>query len=63
MQAQAILCDYSSFMHYIFTQILRYSHAVLDCANTEAHVLHFQACCCRKATSRSQRLFSSLPNH
>ncbi|KRY99536.1 hypothetical protein T11_1483 [Trichinella zimbabwensis] len=29
-------------MHYVFTQILRYSHAVLDCASLGAHVLHFQ---------------------
>ncbi|KRZ15168.1 hypothetical protein T11_9344 [Trichinella zimbabwensis] len=31
-------CDYSSFMHYVFTQILRYSHAVLDCASMKAEV-------------------------
>ncbi|KRZ73757.1 hypothetical protein T10_9046, partial [Trichinella papuae] len=34
----------SSFMHYVFTQILRYSHAVLNCASMKAHVLHFQTC-------------------
>ncbi|KRZ18350.1 hypothetical protein T11_8635, partial [Trichinella zimbabwensis] len=27
-----------SFMHYVFTQILRYSHAVLDCASLKAEV-------------------------
>ncbi|KRZ69681.1 Diacylglycerol kinase epsilon [Trichinella papuae] len=27
-----------SFMHYVFTQILRYSHAVLDCASMKAEV-------------------------
>ncbi|KRZ67554.1 hypothetical protein T10_1919 [Trichinella papuae] len=30
-------CDYSSsFRHYVFTQILRCSHAVLDCASMKA---------------------------
>ncbi|KRZ07943.1 ATP-binding cassette sub-family A member 1, partial [Trichinella zimbabwensis] len=32
------------FMHYVFTQILRYSYAVLDCASMKAHILHFQTC-------------------
>ncbi|KRZ04240.1 hypothetical protein T11_14493 [Trichinella zimbabwensis] len=36
--------DSSNFMHYVFTQILRYSYAVLDCASMKAHVLHFQTC-------------------
>ncbi|XP_003372104.1 hypothetical protein Tsp_11136 [Trichinella spiralis] len=34
-------CAYSSFMHYVFTKILRYFHAVLDCASMKADVLHF----------------------
>ncbi|KRY17247.1 hypothetical protein T12_6102 [Trichinella patagoniensis] len=34
-------CAYSSFMHYVFTQILRYFHAVLDCGSMKADVLHF----------------------
>ncbi|KRZ78639.1 hypothetical protein T10_12732 [Trichinella papuae] len=33
--------DFSSFMHYVFTQILRYSHAVLDCASIKADILLF----------------------
>ncbi|KRX72048.1 hypothetical protein T06_13081, partial [Trichinella sp. T6] len=37
-------CDYSSFMHYVFTKILRYSYAVLDCASIKANVLHVQKC-------------------
>ncbi|KRZ15124.1 Diacylglycerol kinase epsilon, partial [Trichinella zimbabwensis] len=32
------LSHYSSFMYYVFTQILRYSHAVLDCASMKAEV-------------------------
>ncbi|KRY31034.1 hypothetical protein T01_12519 [Trichinella spiralis] len=32
------------FMHYVFTQILRYSHAVLDHASMKAEILHFQTC-------------------
>ncbi|KRY39466.1 hypothetical protein T01_12672 [Trichinella spiralis] len=31
-------------MHYVFTQILRYFHAVLDCASMKADILHFQTC-------------------
>ncbi|KRZ77210.1 hypothetical protein T10_12240 [Trichinella papuae] len=32
-------CDYSSsFRHYVFTRILRYSHAVLDCVSLKAEV-------------------------
>ncbi|KRZ68939.1 hypothetical protein T10_3712 [Trichinella papuae] len=34
-------CDYSSFIHYVFTEILRYSHAVLDCASFKAEVWTF----------------------
>ncbi|KRZ80681.1 hypothetical protein T10_292 [Trichinella papuae] len=30
-----------NFMHYVFTQILRYSHAVLDCASLKAEVWTF----------------------
>ncbi|KRX22794.1 hypothetical protein T07_10189, partial [Trichinella nelsoni] len=38
-------CNYSIyFMHYVFTQIFRYSHAVLDCASIKAEILHFQTC-------------------
>ncbi|KRZ73305.1 hypothetical protein T10_12931 [Trichinella papuae] len=38
-------CDYSSsFRHYVFTQILHCSHAVLDCASMKADILHFQTC-------------------
>ncbi|KRZ11517.1 hypothetical protein T11_7172 [Trichinella zimbabwensis] len=33
---------HGSFMYYVFTQILRYSHAVLDCASIKADILHFQ---------------------
>ncbi|XP_003376543.1 glutamate synthase [Trichinella spiralis] len=33
-----------SFMHYVFTQILCYSHAVLDHASMKAEILHFQTC-------------------
>ncbi|KRZ09053.1 hypothetical protein T11_12160 [Trichinella zimbabwensis] len=29
---------YIYFMHYVFTQILRYSHAVLDCVSMKAEV-------------------------
>ncbi|KRZ86366.1 Histone deacetylase 1, partial [Trichinella sp. T8] len=36
-------CDYSIyFLHYVFTQILRYSHAMLDCASMKAEILRFQ---------------------
>ncbi|KRZ11975.1 hypothetical protein T11_15315 [Trichinella zimbabwensis] len=64
-------------MHYVFTQILRYSHAVLDCASLGAHILRFQtyldqlpslpsiqeSCdrSCRKPTARSQPLVTA-PN-
>ncbi|KRZ02855.1 hypothetical protein T11_10633 [Trichinella zimbabwensis] len=34
----------SSFRHYVFTQILHCSHAVLDCASMKADILHFQTC-------------------
>ncbi|KRZ88018.1 hypothetical protein T08_5890, partial [Trichinella sp. T8] len=38
-------CAYSIyFMHYVFTQIFRYSHALLDCASMKAEILHFQTC-------------------
>ncbi|KRY14718.1 hypothetical protein T12_14398, partial [Trichinella patagoniensis] len=38
-------CNYSIyFMHYVFTQIFRYSHALLDCASMKAEILHFQTC-------------------
>ncbi|KRY22656.1 hypothetical protein T12_11578 [Trichinella patagoniensis] len=33
-----------SFMHYVFTQIFCYSHALLDCASMKAEILHFQTC-------------------
>ncbi|XP_003376081.1 putative parathyroid hormone 2 receptor [Trichinella spiralis] len=36
--------DVFSLMHYVFTQILRYFHAVLDCASMKADILHFQTC-------------------
>ncbi|KRZ70884.1 hypothetical protein T10_3198 [Trichinella papuae] len=32
----------ASCVCYVFTQILRYSHAVLDCASLRAHILRFQ---------------------
>ncbi|KRY84737.1 hypothetical protein T4D_508 [Trichinella pseudospiralis] len=31
-------------MHYVVTQILRYYHAVPNCASLGAHVLRFQTC-------------------
>ncbi|XP_003381847.1 hypothetical protein Tsp_07544 [Trichinella spiralis] len=37
-------CDYSSFMHYVFTKILRHSYAVLNCASMKANILHVQKC-------------------
>ncbi|KRZ72029.1 hypothetical protein T10_1441 [Trichinella papuae] len=62
---------YIYFMHYVFTQILRYSHAVLDCVSMKAEVwtcpdmsglvskrLDLRDRCCHKPTSRSQRLLS-----
>ncbi|KRX95895.1 hypothetical protein T4E_12403 [Trichinella pseudospiralis] len=36
--------DCRSFMHYVVTQILRYYHAVPNCASLGAHVLRFQTC-------------------
>ncbi|KRY00356.1 hypothetical protein T4E_12392 [Trichinella pseudospiralis] len=35
------ICLIDSFMHYVFTQILRYSHVVLDCASMKANILLF----------------------
>ncbi|KRX18836.1 hypothetical protein T07_14641, partial [Trichinella nelsoni] len=32
------------FMHYVFTKILRYSYAALDCASMKANILHVQKC-------------------
>ncbi|KRX17939.1 hypothetical protein T07_10550, partial [Trichinella nelsoni] len=31
-------------MHYVFTKILRYSYAALDCASMKANILHVQKC-------------------
>ncbi|KRZ87112.1 hypothetical protein T08_15098 [Trichinella sp. T8] len=38
------LSESCNFMHYVFTKILRYSYAVLDCASIKANVLHVQKC-------------------
>ncbi|KRX73402.1 hypothetical protein T06_16820 [Trichinella sp. T6] len=37
-------------MHYVFTQILHYPHAELDCASMETRVLHFQICFSNRGT-------------
>ncbi|KRZ98026.1 hypothetical protein T08_2449 [Trichinella sp. T8] len=49
-------------MHYVFTQILRYSHSVLDCASLGAAVLSLPSvqescdCSCLKPAFRSTLL-------
>ncbi|KRZ13506.1 hypothetical protein T11_8098 [Trichinella zimbabwensis] len=67
-------CEYSSFMHYVFTQILRYSHAVVDCASLKAEVWTCPDMSglvskrlesrdrCYRTPSRSQRLLSLHPS-
>ncbi|KRX43724.1 hypothetical protein T09_1439 [Trichinella sp. T9] len=41
---------HSVIMHYVFTQILHYPHAALDCASMETRVLHFQICFSNRGT-------------